>query len=176
MDIFQIKYALEHITCIVDSREQDTIAFRRRIKSIGYPIVREKLDFGDYSAKCTLENGTEISMKDNFSVERKMSLDEICACYGKERSRFTREFERAKVKNAKLYLLIENGTWEKAYAGDYRSRMSTASFTASLTAWLARYNCQLIFCEPRTTPKLIHDILYRETKEYLEHMEDAHNG
>ena len=58
-----------------------------------------------------------------------------------------------------------------------RMRASTAAvcsrrrLSASLTAWLARYNCQIIFCEPATTGKLIREVLYRELKERLEVME-----
>ena len=58
-----------------------------------------------------------------------------------------------------------------AYAGKYRSRMQPKAFVASLTAWLARYNCQIIFYEPATTGKLIREVLYRELKERLEVME-----
>ena len=50
-------------------------------------------------------------------------------------------------------------------------RMQPKAFVASLTAWLARYNCQIIFCEPATTGKLIREVLYRELKERLEVME-----
>ena len=39
----------------------------------------------------------------------------------RSRDRFEREFIRAKNADAKLYLLIENGTWEKAYAGNPRT-------------------------------------------------------
>lgn len=60
---------------------------------------------------------------------------------------------------------------ECGYAGKYRSRMQPKAFVASLTAWLARYNCQIIFCEPATTGKLIREVLYRELKERLEVME-----
>jgi hypothetical protein len=54
------------------------------------------------------------------------------------------------------------------YAGTYRSKMNPVAMVASLTTWLARYDCKLIFCEPQTSGKLIHDILYREMKQHLE--------
>lgn len=41
---------------------------------------------------------------------------EAGGCFCRSRDRFEREFIRAKNADAKLYLLIENGTWEKAYA------------------------------------------------------------
>lgn len=156
------------MTLIVDTREQDADRLRRRIRQTGLSFVRQKLDFGDYSAKTTLDNGTEFDISSSVSIERKMNLDELCACYCKGRKRFTREFERAKSAGAKVYLLIENANWEKAYNGSYRSKMSPQALTASLFAWLARYNCQIIFCKEETSGKIIKEILYREMKERLE--------
>ena len=168
MNPFETNRALKNLTLIVDTREQDTDRLRRRIRQTGLSFVRQKLDFGDYSAKTTLDNGTEFDISSSVSIERKMNLDELCACYCKGRKRFTREFERAKSAGAKVYLLIENANWEKAYNGSYRSKMSPQALTASLFAWLARYNCQIIFCKEETSGKIIREILYREMKERLE--------
>lgn len=159
----EVKSALESMVCLVDTREQDTPRLRERLKEIGCPWERKKLNFGDYSVKCDA-----IDLSETIAVERKMDLDELCNCYCKERKRFEREFERAKQAGAKVYLLIEDGSWEDAYSGKYRSQMSPESLVASIQAWLARYNCQVIFCRQHTTGKLIHDILYRELKEALE--------
>lgn len=159
----EVKSALESMVCLVDTREQDTPRLRARLKEIGCPWERKKLNFGDYSVKCDA-----IDLSETIAVERKMDLDELCNCYCKERKRFEREFERAKQAGAKVYLLIEDGSWEDAYSGKYRSRMSPESLVASIQAWLSRYNCQVIFCRQHTTGKLIHDILYRELKEALE--------
>ncbi len=168
MDYFDIQSALDNITVLVDTREQNTPQARKRLEGMKLPYERQKLDFGDYSAKCKVSENEEINFKDMFAVERKMSLDELCGCYCRSRERFTREFERAREKNAKLYLLIEDATWEKVYAGKYRSKMSANALTASMLAWLSRYNCQLIFCKAETSGKLIADIIYREVKERLE--------
>lgn len=168
MNPFEVSRALKNLTLIVDTREQDTDRLRRRIRQTGLSFVRQKLDFGDYSVKTTLDNGTEFDISSSVSIERKMNLDELCACYCKGRKRFTREFERAKSAGAKVYLLIENANWEKAYNGSYRSKMSPQALTASLFAWLARYNCQIIFCKEETSGKIIREILYREMKERLE--------
>ena len=165
MTPFEVSEALERLTLLVDTREQDTISFRLRVKEVGIPWERRKLDFGDYSMKVELEDGNEVDFSPDVAIERKMSLDELCQCYGKERKRFQKEFSRAKEAGAKLYLLIENGNWEKAFEGDYRSQMKPQALTASLTAWLARY-----FCQAKTTPRLIREIVYREAKERLEGM------
>ena len=46
---FALEKALESLTLLVDTREQDTPALRERLRSCGLPTRREKLDFGDYS-------------------------------------------------------------------------------------------------------------------------------
>ena len=63
---------------------------------------------------------------------------------------------------------MENGTWEHAYCGKYRSMYNPKALIASIDAYRARYGMQLDFCKAETTGKLIRDILYRELKEVLE--------
>ena len=167
MNPVEIAGALDTMTALVDTREQDTQALRRRLSVFG-KYEREKLDFGDYSAAVTLPDGAKYSLADKVAVERKMSLDELAACFTGGRARFRREFERAKEAGAKIYLLVESATWEKAYGHRYRSQLNPKAFIASMTAWLARYDCQIIFCQPETTGILIKEILYREMKERLE--------
>ena len=172
MDHFSVDKALKSLTVIVDTREQPTERAKRRLETIGLPYERKALPFGDYSAYCTLPNGEVYSLEDKVVVERKMHLDEVAMCYTRERPRFIREFERAEAAGAKIYLLIENADWEKAYNGSYRSQVKPQSLTASMVAWLAKYNCQILMCKEETTGKLIHDVLYREMKYHLEGLPD----
>lgn len=167
MHPIEIKHALEDMAILVDTREQDTPRLRARLRQMGCPCERVKLDYGDYSAKF----GDALDLRGLVAIERKMSLDELAACYTTQRARFTAEFERAREAGAKIYLLIESASWEKAYAGDYRSKVNASALVASMLAWLARYDCQIIMCRPADSGKLIHDILYREGKERLEAME-----
>jgi len=168
MHPFEIDETLKTLTVLVDTREQPTMRYRKRLKAMGVPFERRKLDFGDYSAKVILPTNDEISLQEAVCIERKMNIDELCNCYCQGRKRFTKEFDRAKEKGAKIYLLIESGSWESIYSGRYRSLMKPNALTASVLAWLARYNCQIIFCHPDSTGRLIKDILYREMKERLE--------
>lgn len=167
MNPVEIAGALDTIAVICDTREQDTQSLHRRLSVFG-KIIREKLDFGDYSASIELPDGGTFSLANHVAIERKMGLDELAGCFTRDRARFKREFERAKAAGAKMYLLIEGATWEKIYGHKYRSRMEPKALLASMTAWLARYDCQLIFCQPETTGMLIKEILYREMKERLE--------
>lgn len=163
----EIESALGGMVVLVDTREQDTPRLRARLKDMNCPYERCKLDFGDYSAKFPV-NGDWLTL--NVAVERKMDFGEFAQCFCKGRARFAREFDRAKESGAKIYLLIENCSWEDAYMGNYRSEMKPQAFVASILAWLARYDCQVIFCSQRTSGKLIRDILHREGREMLERM------
>lgn len=172
MDHFSVDKALKSLTVIVDTREQPTERAKRRLETIGLPYERKFLPFGDYSAYCILPDGGVYSLEDKVSIERKMDLGEISKNYTRGRARFIAEFKRAEAAGAKIYLLIENADWEKAYSGTYRSRLHPNALTANLLAWLARYNCQIIMCKEETSGKLIHDILHREMKEHLEGLPD----
>ena len=167
----EVENALKTMCILVDSREQATKQSERRYADFGVPWERCKLDFGDYSAVFTLPDGSEFDLRESCTIERKQSIDELCGCYTHDRSRFKREFERAKEAGAKLYLLIENASWGMAYNGKYRSQMKPQALVASMLAWLARYDCQIIMVGKDLSGKLIHDILYREAKERLTNMD-----
>lgn len=167
MDCFSVKKALSSMIVFVDTREQNTIRAKKRLSQVNAPIERVALSFGDYSAKCDA-----LDLRDKVAIERKMDLTELAHCYCQDRRRFEREFERAKETGAKLYLLVENGSLDEAYSGHYRAKVHPNSLTASMLAWLARYNCQLLFCKEENSGKVIHDVLYRELKERLEAMPD----
>ena len=171
MDHFSVKRALSTMSILWDTREQDTIRARKRMEQIGVPIERVALSFGDYSVKCDT-----LDLRDSVAIERKMDLSELAHCYCQDRKRFIREFERAKESGAKLYLLVENGDLDKAYSGHYRAKVKPASLTASMFAWLARYDCQILFCSEENSGKVIHDVLFRELKERLEMMPDDESG
>ena len=167
MDHFDVKRSLDSMVILVDTREQDTPSLRRRLELMNCPWERQKLDFGDYSAKCRLPDGEWLDLSPKVAVERKMSFDELCACFCRGSSALPESLSGPEKQEHRLPVnrkrLLGN-----AFAGKYRSQMNPKSFIASMTAWLARYRCQLIFCKSETTGILIHEILYRELKEVLE--------
>lgn len=168
MNPFEVKHSLDSMVLLVDTREQPTHNLKKRIAMSGLPAERRKLNAGDYSCKCTLPDGEELDFSSRVVIERKMSLDELCMCFGSERKRFENEFQRAAELGTRIYLLVEGGSWEKLYAGQYRSKMTPQAMIASINAFRSRYDMQLDFCKAETTGKLIKDILYRELKETLE--------
>ena len=165
MNNFDLDKTLSTMTCIIDSREKPTPEAKKRWESFGVPYRIQALKSGDYTAEFVLPSGE--TWRVPCVIERKMNLSEICGNFGTNRGRFIREFERIKESGLKCYLLIENDSWENAYAGRYNSLMKPQALISSLTAWSARYDAHIVFCKDRTTPKLIAEILYREAKEVL---------
>ena len=173
MDHFELEEILKTFEIIVDTREQGTNRSEKRYKSFGVPYSKQVMNYGDYTYNLTLPNNKKlhregIRVDGVCCIERKQNLDELAMCFTRGRERFAREFQRAGDHNAKMYLLIENGSWEMLIDGQYRSRFRPKSFLASLTAWQVRYNLTVIFCDMRSSGILIKEILYRDAKERLE--------
>lgn len=173
MDNFEVKEILDTFEILVDTREQPTQRAPERYKSFGVPYRRQVMNYGDYTYNIVLPNGLdlhhrELRVSGHCCIERKQNLDELAACFTRGRERFAREFQRASDHNAKMYLLIENGSWEMIMNGQYRSRFRPKSFLASLTAWQVRYDITVIFCNMQSSGILIKEILFRDCKERLE--------
>lgn len=172
MDSFEIRDILTTFRIIADTREQRTPRAEERFKSFGVPVERATLSYCDYCGQITLPAGalygTDSVIKPACCIERKMSLDELASCFTRGRDRFRREFERAAEAGAKVYLLVENGSFEAIANHRYRSRYNEAAYLASLTAWVVRYDIVPLFCKSGTSGRLIREILYRDMKERLE--------
>ena len=173
MDNFEVKEALESFRIIVDSREHATSQAQQRYEAFGVPYTRGTLKYGDYCGDVILPDGKHIHDESHpispvCCIERKMSLDELALCFGRERGRFLREFDRAATAGAKVYLLIEGGSFEAILCHRYRSKLNPKAMFSSLTAWAARYNMTPLFCKADTSGAVIKEILYRDIKERLE--------
>ena len=173
MEIFDQKEVLKSFSVIADTREQATDKSRRRYASMGVPVERATLDFGDYTWNAVLPDGrpiydTENRIQPRITIERKESLDELAPCFTRSRDRFRREFQRAADHQARIFLIVENASFEKLVNGRYRSRFNPNAFLASVTAYTVRYNMNLLFCKEDTSGRLIKEILYRDLKERLE--------
>lgn len=171
MDPFKLEQALNSMTILIDTREQDTERARRRKASFGVPCGRAVLDYGDYTWQIEIDgktfHDTNMRIFPKIAIERKMNLDELAQCFTHDRKRFEAEMLRAKRSGARIFLLCENSSWENLLAGKYRSRFNPKAFMASIIAWTIRYNLQVIFCKEESTGKLIKEILYRDLKERL---------
>lgn len=170
LDPIEADECLKRMIYVIDKREQPTAALEKRLTYL-QPYERETVCAGDYTAKTLLPSGEWYYLP--VALERKMSLTEIAGNLTRERTRFTAEFERAKEHGVRLYIIVEQASWENAYAGIYRSKMKPKSLVASLLTWGARYDTPILFCERSdTSGKLIRDILFYEMREHLEKMID----
>lgn len=173
MDPIQIEECLKSMSVIVDTREQPSERSTQRLNSLGVPYRRQTLNYGDYTYDFILPNGEHlhpegITVNGHAVIERKMNLEELSGCLCQSRKRFKAEFERIKENNASVYLLIEDGNFEKIIHGRYKTKFNPVAYLASITAWMVRYNTKVIFCQHEISGQLIKEILYRELKERLE--------
>ena len=160
-----LDWLMEHAYVLVDTREQDTPAFRQRMAALQMPYERRKLDAGDYMIAIRDEDGHEIIAP--TAVERKMDLTEMCACCTTQRARFERELQRAAAAGTKIWILIENASWLKAANGTYRSKVHPNALLGSLFAWANRYDVHILLCNEAITARLIRELLLRSLQEEL---------
>lgn len=168
----EVEQVLDSMIILRDTREQDTARARRRYKAFGLPCEKSVLDYGDYTYNAKLSSGRMLFDQSGrihplCAIERKMNLDELAGCFTHDRKRFENEMIRCQLHGGRMFLLIEDGTWELLMLGKYRSRFRSKAFLASLTAWMVRYDLQVIFCKEDSSPTLIREILYRDLKERL---------
>lgn len=172
MEGYEIDECLNSMSVLVDSREQPSERATKRYEAFGCPFSRHKLDYGDYTFNFEINGKSYYQPDDEVKapvvIERKENLTELSGNLCQNRERFAREFQRALKNNAKVYLLVEDATYENMYNGRYRTKFNPAAYTASFWAFCARYHLVPVFCKSETSGKIIHDILYRELKERLE--------
>lgn len=172
MDIWEQQKCLESLSVIIDTREQDTERAQKRYKSFGCGYERRKLDYGDYSYNFTFPDGrllydTDSVIQPDVMIERKMNLEELSNCMCQERDRFEREFKRASVQNAAIYLIVEDASLGELLRHRYDTKFNEKAFFATFVSWVGRYNIKPLFVPHELSGKVIHEILYRELKERL---------
>jgi ERCC4-type nuclease len=118
IDGLPAKFAPEHVTAIIDSREQlpyDLAPMRAKAGTLAA---------GDYSID---------ALEDYIAIERK-SLTDFLACCGVERERFTREIQRLRSYETRA-IIVEAG-WDDLERGDWRSSIRPEAVLASVYSWI----------------------------------------
>lgn len=158
----EIKTLLKRLTILCDSREQvnENITEYFDKKKISY--ITRKLDTGDYSAMIE-----DMTLEHDVVIEKKNGLDEIAGNFTVDRQRFENEFTRAKAEGLKIFLLIENASWNDILVHNYRSKLKPQSLIASLMSWQVKFNITITFCKPSETGQIIYGILYYAAREAL---------
>ena len=97
-----------------------------------------------------------------------LALDELAECFTRGRARFEREFQRARDAGSKVYLLVEDASYEDILLHRYRSKFATTAFIGSIISWSIRYNMTPVFCRAETSGVIIREILLRDMRARLE--------
>lgn len=132
---------------IVDSREQKPYGFE------DFPdveLVKGTLPQGDYSIH---------GLENIVAVERK-SLSDLVMCLGRDRDRFIREMLRA--RGMESFSIVCEGTWSALSKGQYKSRLSPQSATATVCAIMARLKIPIVFCGSRKEAESVTHNLLRQ--------------
>ena len=155
---------------IVDTREKPKaiVKILQHFDAHGVPYKHEKLDYGDYM----IENGPKIS------VDRKQNIAELAKNCTRESERFRREMDRAAADSARLVILVEQnryqdrGEWIQVRDISDLMRWSSPHTMVRgekvyrvLYSWLAKWPVDVIFCDKRSTGRMILEILYSEDKD-----------
>ena len=115
----QLADVINSMVILVDSREKKNQHILDYFISNGIKYRREALNSGDYSFECNLTQYNK-----TICVERKNSLSEIAGNFTSHRDRFVREFERAKINDTKMHIVLENATFRKIFNGSYRLKFN----------------------------------------------------
>ena len=172
----EIDTCIESMTILCDSREQPTEEFKKRCQSFGCDYERQHLDYGDYTYNFKLPNGelaykTDMPIKSVVVVERKMSLEELSGNLCQEYERFRREFDRAKENGARVYLLVQDASWEKILNHRYQTQFNEKAYLHRLLGLCSRYGVIPIFTQKELSGKMIREILEKELRTRLENGE-----
>ena len=150
---------------IVDSREKPK-AIQKIIdyfQQNGIEYERSKLLFGDYMDY----------NRPGIVIDRKQNIAELAKNCTAEHERFKREMERAAKAGAELVILVEQNRYTdrgkvvKVQAiEDLLLWSSPHTITTGekvyrvLASWCAKYSIRVVFCDKRSTGRMIEKIIY----------------
>ena len=162
--------------------------YRGKKSKIGDPVeyyIQEKgLKVGDYTIAVQLPSGEVINFQDKIVIERKKDLNELASNLYDSKSkdeegltRFERELKKGYEKGIKMHLLIETDNMidkilsSKHFRYDKASKVSPKSFQMMLLSLCNRYNVTVWYTDKKNSARLIHDLLYVYSREYLKNID-----
>lgn len=161
-----IKELLSQITIIVDTRENENSHILKYFAAKGIKYIERKLDFGDYSFEIEGK-----SFENRIAIERKASLTELSGNLAQNRERFEAEFARAREANAKVIMMVENGSYDGILGHKYRTNLNEKSYAASIFTFRHRYNLEIEFIPEKLSGWFIYNTMKYFAREELKSME-----
>ena len=146
----EIKSILDNLTICVDSREQSNQHIIDFFDKKKIPYVVEKLPFGDYS--CKIKAGSfegqerDIYFTNDFVVERKANIDEICGNLKEDAARLKKELAHLNKYNIEFYIFLEDENYElNLRNSNYRSQYDAYTLMQRICKGIeAEYNTMVI--------------------------------
>lgn len=121
------KLKIEDITAICDSREQQPLPLDP------LKVITKKLDVADYSA---------VGYEQLIAVEKK-SLNDLCACVGRERERFDRMVKR--LVEYPYRAIVVTDDWSKIDLKQYHGTLTPIQVYSAIMAWAMTANVPIMF-------------------------------
>lgn len=152
---------------LIDTREKPKAiqSILRTFDEAGVVHESTKLLFGDYMDY----------NQPSLVIDRKQNIAELAKNCTVESARFKRELERARKAGSRLVILVEqnrymdrgkwvqvNGVADLMLWSSPHTEIRGEKVYRVLSAWLAKYNIDVRFCDKRQTGKEILRILYPE--------------
>lgn len=163
----EIDSALESMRILIDTREKKNNHIVTALEGKNCPFKLHKLNYGDYTCEYDTSQKTSICFENRVVIERKANLDELAGNLTKGRERFEREFLRAKSDNAKVFLMIESGSYDDIQAHKYRSMLPPKSYLNTLFSWQEKYNITISFVSKKFAGDYIYATLFMALKNHL---------
>lgn len=166
----EIDLIIKNLVVLVDRREKpdknthitDWFEYKNRCK-----YERVTLKQGDYSFRIDpipeLGINHPIWFDRDFTIERKMNLEEISTNLTSKRSQFEHEFSSFK---GKMIVVIED-SWSRLFMGTYNTKYNRKSFIASVFTFWQRYDVPFVFLTKEEIPVFIYAQCVYFLKEYL---------
>jgi ERCC4-type nuclease len=147
---------------LVDSREKKWEHIKALFDRWEVPYIVGKLDVADYM----------LEGDDHFAIDRKRSLDEVCMnlMNRNDSSRFWSEIRRAKHKNMKVVILVEQFGYKNIYdVANWSSKYTRVTGKVLMKEMLRihyAYGIEFLFCDKRHSARMILNLL--ENHNYTE--------
>lgn len=169
MEAYELDAAMKSMEIIVDTREKKNSHITALLDERKCSYKAQKLDYGDYT--CTYASGKNntVSIENIAVIERKANLDELAGNITKGRERFEREFLRAREAGAKVFLMIEGGSYDAIQEHRYRSQLPPKAYLNTLFSWQQKYNITISFVSKKFAGNYIYATLFMALKNYLLH-------
>lgn len=170
---YEIDNAMKSMRIVIDTREKKNAHITAALQARDCPFLAQKLNYGDYTCEYDIAEKNGIIFADKAVVERKANLDELAGNITKERARFDREFQRASAAGAKVFLMIEGGSYDDIKKHLYRSQMPPSAYLNTLFSWQQKYNITVSFVSKQFAADYIYGTLFMALKNYLLHGEEG---